>query len=61
MSMAFIGTFVDMIRHLDVEFDMVVDCIANGTIPDLDGTAELQHHLEVSAAYRNAYQSLNLD
>ena len=53
--MAFISTFVDMIRHLDMEFDMVVDCIANGTIPDLDGTAEVRHHLEVSAAYRNAY------
>ncbi|KAH0835636.1 GH3 auxin-responsive promoter [Lanmaoa asiatica] len=41
MSMAFISTFVDMIRHLDTEFDVVVDCIANGTIPDLDGIAEL--------------------
>jgi len=57
MSMAFIGTFVDMIRHLDTEFDMVVDCIANGTIPDLDGIAEVRHHLEVSTDHRNAYQA----
>ena len=55
MSMAFISTFVDMIRHLDMEFDTVVDCIANGTVPDLDGTAEVRHHLEVSPAYRSAY------
>ncbi|KAI9458996.1 GH3 auxin-responsive promoter, partial [Boletus coccyginus] len=48
MRMAFISTFVDMIRHLDVEFDMVVDCIANGTIPDLDGIAEVRHHLELN-------------
>ncbi|KAI9461091.1 GH3 auxin-responsive promoter [Boletus coccyginus] len=46
MRMVFISTFVDMIRHLDVEFDMVVDCIAKGTIPDLDGIAEVRHHLE---------------
>ena len=59
--MVFIGTFVDMIRILDVEFDMVVDCIANGTIPDLDGVAEVRHHLEVSTGHRNAYQSMNLD
>ncbi|KAF8553828.1 hypothetical protein OG21DRAFT_1477209 [Imleria badia] len=41
MTMTFITTFVDMIRLLDVEFDMMVDCIANGTIPALDGVAEL--------------------
>lgn len=46
--MTFVCTFVEMMRHLDVEFDMMVDCIANGTIPDLDGVAEVRHHLEVS-------------
>jgi len=59
--MVFIGTFVDMIRHLDVEFDMVVDCIANGTIPDLDGIAKVRHHLEVCTGHQNAYQSMNLN
>ncbi|KAF8127935.1 GH3 auxin-responsive promoter [Boletus edulis] len=48
MIMVFINTFVDMIRHLDTEFDTVVDCIANGTIPELDGIAEFRHHLEVN-------------
>ncbi|KAF8421116.1 GH3 auxin-responsive promoter-domain-containing protein [Boletus edulis BED1] len=46
MSMVFINTFVDMIRHLDTEFDTVVDCVANGVIPDLDGIVDLRHHLE---------------
>jgi len=59
--MVFVNTFVDMLRHLDVEFDMVVDCIADGTIPDLDGVAEFRHHLEVSIGHRHAYQSMNLD
>ncbi|KAG6372006.1 GH3 auxin-responsive promoter [Boletus reticuloceps] len=48
MSMVFINTFVDMIRHLDTEFDTVVDCVANGVIPDLDGIVDLRHHLEVN-------------
>ncbi|KAF8127898.1 GH3 auxin-responsive promoter [Boletus edulis] len=48
MIMVFINTFVDMIHHLDTEFDTVVDCIANGTIPDLDGIAEFRRHLEVN-------------
>ncbi|KAI9573260.1 GH3 auxin-responsive promoter [Boletus coccyginus] len=48
MSMVFISTFVDMIRLLDTEFDVVVDCIANGTIPDWDGVAEVRHHLELT-------------
>ena len=61
MSMVFINSFVDMIRHLDKEFDMVVDCITNGTIPDLDGMAEVRHYLEVGTGYRNVYQRLNFD
>ena len=52
MLMVFIRTFVDMIRYIDTEFDMLVDCIANGTIPDLDGIAEVRHCLEVSISYR---------
>ena len=55
MSMVFINSFVDMIRHLDTEFDTVVDCIANGTIPDLDGIAEVRQYLEVGTSYRNGY------
>jgi hypothetical protein len=51
MTMIFISTFVDMIRLLDVEFDMMVDCIANGTIPALDGIAEVRHYLEVGSGY----------
>ncbi|KAF8552840.1 hypothetical protein OG21DRAFT_1465098 [Imleria badia] len=48
MSMAFINTFVDMIRHFDLEFDTMVDCIANGTIPDLEGLDEVRHYLELN-------------
>ncbi|KAF8551960.1 hypothetical protein OG21DRAFT_1537748 [Imleria badia] len=48
MLMGFINTFVEMIRYLDMEFDMVVDCIANGTIPDLDGIAKVRHHLQLN-------------
>ena len=46
--MIFVPTFVEMMRLLDAEFDMVVSCIANGTIPELDGITEVRDHLEVS-------------
>ena len=52
MLMVFVRTFVDMIRYIDTEFDMLVDCIANGTISDLDGIAEVRHCLEASTSYR---------
>jgi auxin responsive GH3 family protein len=48
MEMVFLNTFVDMIRYLDMEFDMVVDCIANGTIPELDGISDVRHYLELN-------------
>jgi len=35
-----------MVRYLDLEFDMVVDSIENGTIPSLDGIEEFRRHLE---------------
>ncbi|KAF8433870.1 GH3 auxin-responsive promoter [Boletus edulis BED1] len=48
ITAVFINAFVDMIRYLDAEFDAVVDCIANGTIPDLGGMADVRPHLEVN-------------
>ncbi|KAN0078194.1 GH3 auxin-responsive promoter [Tylopilus felleus] len=48
MLMVFINTFVDMIQHLDMNFDMVVDCIANGTIPDVEGIADVRPYLEMN-------------
>ncbi|KAH7884909.1 GH3 auxin-responsive promoter [Phlebopus sp. FC_14] len=46
MTMAFINTLVDMIRYVDDEFDMLVDCIETGVFPDLEGIAHLRCHLE---------------
>ncbi|KAI9459008.1 GH3 auxin-responsive promoter [Boletus coccyginus] len=40
--------YLEAMRMVSITFDMVVDCIANGTIPDLDGIAEVRHHLEVN-------------
>ncbi|KAF8552839.1 hypothetical protein OG21DRAFT_1485894 [Imleria badia] len=48
MTMVFINTFVEIIHHLDMEFDMIVDCIANGTIPDLEGLAGVRYYLELN-------------
>jgi hypothetical protein len=51
MSMVFINTFVDIMRLIDVEFDMIVDCIDHGSIPHLEGTEEVWHYLEVCFSY----------
>lgn len=52
MTMGFISTFVDMMHHIDAEFDVLLDCIAKGTIPDLDGIEAIRHYLEVCLAHR---------
>jgi len=44
----FITTFVDVMRLVDAEFDMIVDCFEHGTIPHLDGTEEVRHYLEAN-------------
>ena len=49
IGVVFTNTLVDMMRYVDTKFDMIVDCIANGTIPDLEGIAEVRHYLEVGA------------
>ncbi|KIJ62984.1 hypothetical protein HYDPIDRAFT_114133 [Hydnomerulius pinastri MD-312] len=46
MAMAFINTFVDMIQYIDQNFDLLMNCIKNGIIPDLDGIAQFRCHLE---------------
>jgi hypothetical protein len=51
LSTIFITTFVDTVRYFDVEFDLVVDYIENGTLPSLDGVEEARHHLEVCSSY----------
>ncbi|KIJ62990.1 hypothetical protein HYDPIDRAFT_93334 [Hydnomerulius pinastri MD-312] len=54
MSMAFVNTFVDMIRYVDEDFDLLVECIKSGTIPDLEGIAQFRCYLEVRTAHRAA-------
>ena len=55
MSTTFVTTFVELIGHIDAQFDMITDCIANGTVLDLDGIAHVRHHLEVSIPQFDMY------
>ncbi|KIJ08437.1 hypothetical protein PAXINDRAFT_88847, partial [Paxillus involutus ATCC 200175] len=48
MNMVFINTLVDMLQYVDAEFDMLVDCIERGIIPDLEGLAQFRCHLEAN-------------
>ena len=43
----FATTFVDMVRCMDEEWNMVVACIRDGKIPDLDGLGHLRVYLQV--------------
>jgi len=40
--------FVDLVRCVDEEWDMLLACIRHGRIPDLDGIGHLRIHLQVS-------------
>ncbi|KAI9458737.1 GH3 auxin-responsive promoter [Boletus coccyginus] len=40
--------FVDLVRCVEEEWDMLLACILHGRIPDLDGIAHLQIHLQVA-------------
>ncbi|KAF8431082.1 GH3 auxin-responsive promoter [Boletus edulis BED1] len=42
----FATIFVDLVRCVDEEWDMLVTCIRNGKIPDLDGIGRLRAHIQ---------------
>ncbi|KAF9220218.1 hypothetical protein BS17DRAFT_350535 [Gyrodon lividus] len=43
----FATLFIDLIRHVDEEWDMLVTCIRDGIIPDLEGISYVRVHLQV--------------
>lgn len=40
--------FVDLIRHIDEQWDVLVSCIRDGTLPDLEGLGHVQEYLQAS-------------
>ncbi|KIJ13245.1 hypothetical protein PAXINDRAFT_100830 [Paxillus involutus ATCC 200175] len=47
LIMTFAPVFMDLLRHVDEEWDMVLTCIKDGTIPDLEGIDHVRAHLQV--------------
>ncbi|KIK81405.1 hypothetical protein PAXRUDRAFT_27885 [Paxillus rubicundulus Ve08.2h10] len=45
--MTFAPAFMDFVRHVDEEWDMLITCIKDGTIPDLEGIDHVRAHLQV--------------
>ncbi|KAH0828162.1 hypothetical protein J3R83DRAFT_3861 [Lanmaoa asiatica] len=40
--------FIDCVRHIDEQWDVLVSCIRDGTLPDLEGSDHVQKYLQAS-------------
>ncbi|KAF8836527.1 hypothetical protein BDN67DRAFT_1014640 [Paxillus ammoniavirescens] len=47
LATTFAPVFMDIMRHVDDEWDMLLTCIRDGTIPDLEGIDHVRAHLQV--------------
>ena len=47
------ATFVDLIRHIDELWDVLVSCIRDGRLPDLEGIDHVREYLQVSQRSMN--------
>ncbi|KAF8836518.1 hypothetical protein BDN67DRAFT_320800 [Paxillus ammoniavirescens] len=47
LSTTFSPLFVDLVRYVDEDWDTLVACISDGTLPDLEGIEHVRPHLEV--------------
>ena len=53
---ALFGTvFVDMVRYMEDEWDVLLDSIKTGKIPDWEGINHLLHYLEVYTFYSEGF------
>lgn len=46
----FAMAFVDCMREINEQWDMLVCCIRNGVLPDLDGIDQVREHLQASSS-----------
>ena len=44
----FATQFVDLIRHIDEHWDVLVSCIRDGTLPDIEGIDHVRKYLQAS-------------
>jgi hypothetical protein len=44
----FATLFLDLVRYIDEQWDVLVSCIKNGTLPDLEGIGHVRAHLQES-------------
>ena len=47
--------FIDLVRHMDDHWDMLVSCIRDGTIPDLEGIDHVRQCLQASRRLMNIH------
>ena len=54
----FATQFVDLVRHIDERWDVLVSCIRDGTLPDLNGIDHVREYLQ--ASQRSINMKLNI-
>ena len=52
-SILFATQFVDLIRHINENWDVLVSCIRDGTLPDLKDIDHVREYLQVSQGSMN--------
>ena len=45
--------FIDLIRHIDEHWDMLMSCIRDGRLPDLEGIDHVREYLQASQRSMN--------
>jgi len=56
----FSHVFLDMVRHMEEEWDALVHSVETGVLPEWEGTSHVRQYLEVSKAKLFTHRHTNL-
>ena len=57
-AVPFVTLFLDLVHYIDEQWDILVSCIKNGTLPDLEGIGHVRAHLQESLPLVNTIQNV---
>lgn len=47
-AIPFATSFLDFVQYIDQRWDVLISCIRDGTLPDLEGIDDVREYLKVS-------------